>query len=61
MSESIADSTLSVACRKIGVAPEALGQQHLERLIDHVSHGIRLFCPPDKVPDMMLEIAEVFE
>jgi len=61
MSESIADSTLAVACRKVGVTPETLGPQHLETLIDQVSHGIRLFCPPDKVQEMMLEIAAVFE
>lgn len=61
MSEPIVETMLAVALRRAKIAPETLQPRHLENIYQELGHGIRLFCPPEKVPQMMLELAALAE
>lgn len=61
VSPAIADATLQVACKRAKVTPAELSQQHLEALLQEISHGIRLFCPAEKHGEMMLALAKLAE
>jgi len=61
VSESVVDSMLAVACRKTGTTEQTLEPAHLEEVLGQLSYGIRLFCPADKVAEMMLELADLAE
>lgn len=53
----VVDSMLAVACRKTGVAPPDVRPEHLERILHELSHGIRAFCAPESLGQMMVELA----
>ena len=53
----VVDPMLAVACRKLGVPPRGVRPEHLEPLLHELSHGIRLFCAPDQLGQMMVELA----
>jgi hypothetical protein len=55
------DAMLSVACRRVGVTAGTLEREHLEALLQELSHGIRLFCRPEDVARMMIELADLAE
>jgi hypothetical protein len=61
MSGSVADAVLAVACRKAEVSPKDLDARHLEVVLQQISHGIRLFCLPDRQGEMMLALAKLAE
>jgi aminotransferase class V len=49
MSAPIVDSMLAVAVRKAGQTPRTLEPQHVEGILQQLSHRIRLFCPPERM------------
>jgi hypothetical protein len=53
----VVDPMLAVACRKRGLSPRSVGPEHLEALLQELSHGIRLFCAPEQLGQMMVELA----
>jgi hypothetical protein len=55
------DSMLKVAMSHLDLSSDRLDEGDLERLISELSAGIRLFCDPARVPDMMLELADLLE
>jgi hypothetical protein len=61
ISDSSTEAMLQVACRKANVAPGELGAPQLEAVLAEISHGIRLFCPPERQAEMMLALAELAE
>lgn len=54
-------SMLTVVCRNHGIEQPPQSLDHLERLVEALSHGIRTFCPAHEVPRLMLAIAELLE
>jgi len=53
------DSMLAIACRRLGATPESLSEGDLDALLQELSPGIRLFCAPERVPHMMLDLASI--
>jgi hypothetical protein len=58
-SAHVVDSQLAVACKKAGVTPRSVGPQHVEAILHELSHGIRAFCAPASLGQMMVELAEL--
>lgn len=58
-SAPVVDSQLAVACRKAGVAPRSIGPEHLETILHELSHGVRAFCAPESLGQMMVELASL--
>ena len=58
-STAVVDSLLAVACRKAGIAPREVGPQHVEAILHELSHGVRAFCAPESLGQMMVELASL--
>ena len=56
-SAHVVDSQLAVACRKAGIAPRAVEPHNVEAILHELSHGIRVFCAPESLGQMMVELA----
>ena len=54
-------SMLTVVCKNRGIEQPPQSLQHLERLVEELSPGIRMFCPAHEVPRLMLAIADILE
>jgi hypothetical protein len=42
-----------------GVTPESMSAEDLSSVVEEVMIGLRLFCTPSRIPDLMLELAEL--
>ena len=58
-SAHVVDSQLAVACRKVGIAPRQIGPEHVEAILHELSHGVRAFCAPESLGQMMVELASL--
>ena len=56
-SPAVVDSLLAVSCRKVGVDPREVSLQHVEGILHELSHGVRAFCAPEQLGQMMVELA----
>jgi hypothetical protein len=61
LSPMMVDSVLARALRTRQVTIEALTQTQLEELACDVMVGLRLFVPEERLPQLMLDLAEVLE
>lgn len=61
LSPMMVDSVLARALRSRQVTPEAMTQAELEELACDIMVGLRLFVPEERLPQLMLDLAEVLE
>ncbi|HLK36890.1 MAG TPA: hypothetical protein VKU41_09080 [Polyangiaceae bacterium] len=59
LSPIIVDSVLDKALRARDVKPAMLGPDALSEITSDIMVGLRLFVPEDRLPNLMLELAEV--
>ncbi|HSN99760.1 MAG TPA: hypothetical protein VLS89_15800 [Candidatus Nanopelagicales bacterium] len=59
----ISRSTVSAMLRTVvaerGLAPDRMTADELVALVEEVMIGLRLFCSPRRLPDLMLELADL--
>ena len=61
VSRSNAKASLDVALKRLGLGEERIGASRLERVVSETMIGLRLFCPTDRVGDLMVDLAEFCE
>lgn len=61
LSPMMVDSVLARALRSRQVTPEAMSQTELEDVSCDIMVGLRLFVPEERLPQLMLDLAEVLE
>lgn len=61
LSHTSVESTLGVAAGRIGVSLEHLEPSEVEHLVAEAMVGLRIFCDPEKLPDLMLDLADYCE
>ena len=54
-------SMLAVVCKNCSIDQPPQSLQHLEKLVEALSPGIRTFCPAHEVPRLMLALADLLE
>jgi hypothetical protein len=55
------DAMLASACRQLELDPDTIDARGLERMIDRLGSGVRLFCRPEQLPHLMLDLADLAE
>ncbi len=56
-----AAAVVKASIARLGYTGAALSADQLERLVAETMIGLRLFCAPARLPDLMLELAELCE
>lgn len=51
-------SMLTTVLAHRGVSEHYIHADNLVELVEEVMRGLRLFCAPDRLPDLMIELAE---
>jgi hypothetical protein len=54
----LAESTLAQALAASGCNTASFGPGHAETVIEHAMIGLRMFCEPGRLPDLMIALAE---
>lgn len=58
MSRTSVKSTLRVVLLRIGTSAEELQAKDAERVVSESMVGLRLFCDPNRLPQLMLDLAD---
>jgi hypothetical protein len=53
------DSMLRRSLDRIGTTPGGVTPKNLENVVEEVMVGLRLFCEPQRLPELMVELAEL--
>ena len=53
------DSILASACARAQVTPAHVDSHSLERLLQELQAGIRIFCKAEQVPEVMADLASL--
>jgi hypothetical protein len=61
LSPMMVDSVLARALRSRQITPDIVSQAQLEELACDIMVGLRLFVAEDRLPQLMLDLAEVLE
>lgn len=56
-----AQSSLKKAFERMGIDPSDLTPENLPEIVSEAMVGIRIFCPPEKIGDFMVDLAELCE
>jgi hypothetical protein len=59
ISKILVRSVLTASLSRIGVLEADVRPRELERLVEEAMLGLRLWVPADRLPDLMLELAEL--
>jgi hypothetical protein len=58
VSPILAESTLAQALGAKRLSPASFGPAHADAVIEHAMVGLRMFCDPTRLPDLMIALAE---
>jgi hypothetical protein len=58
ISPLLVHSTLRSALNHQRTSPGAFERKHITGVVEHAMIGMRLFCDPARLPDLMIELAE---
>ncbi len=61
LSRTSVESTLGVSADRLGISLENLEPREVENLVAQAMIGLRIFCNPDRLPDLMLDLADYCE
>lgn len=61
LSEASVTAALGTALARRGLTPEQLGPEELPEVVAEAMVGLRMFCAPERVGDLMLDLAEYCE
>lgn len=56
-----AKSSLTKAFERMGIDPSDLTRENLPEIVSEAMVGIRIFCPPERIGDFMVDLAEYCE
>lgn len=59
ISRSTMTAMLKTVMTERGISPESMSAEDLAGVVEEVMIGLRLFCTPSRIPDLMLELAEL--
>lgn len=59
VSPLLVHSTLRNALSHVKATPSTLERRDLSRVVEHAMVGMRLFCDPERLPTLMVELAEL--
>jgi len=54
----LAESTLTQSLAAHGRSPATFGPADADAVVEHAMVGLRLFCDPGRLPDLMIALAE---
>jgi hypothetical protein len=55
------DAVLGKALRASGLASASLADGRIDSVVEEAMIGLRMFVAPNKLPDLMVELAEILE
>lgn len=58
LSTASVDATLEASLAELGLEAEGVGPKELEALVERAMLGLRLFCSEDRLPELMLDLAD---
>ena len=61
LSHASIEATLSTVLEKKRLSPAELGPADLPEVVAEAMVGLRLFCDPERLPDLMVDLAELCE
>lgn len=61
LSQASVSAALGTALRKRGLTPQTLGPEKLPEVVAEAMVGLRMFCDPARVGDLMIDLAEYCE
>jgi hypothetical protein len=59
LSKILVRSVLKASCDRIGVGPSDVWPRDMERLVEEVMRGLRVWVSTERLPDLMIELAEL--
>jgi hypothetical protein len=59
ISRIIVRSVLTASVSKVGVSLHDVWPRDMERVVEEAMRGLRLFVPEERLPELMLELAEL--
>lgn len=59
VSPMMADSALRKAVAECGTSPTGLEPNQLSMVTEHAMVALRLFCPTERLPELMIALAEL--
>jgi hypothetical protein len=59
ISRATASAMLKTVLDERGIVPEQMTPEDLIGVVEEVMIGLRLFCNPKRLPDLMIELAEL--
>lgn len=61
LSRESVEATLTTVLTKRGLTPDRLDSGNLPEVVAEAMIGLRLFCAPDRIGDLMLDLADYCE
>lgn len=61
LSQASVDASLKTVLGKRGLTPERLSADDLGAVVSEAMVGLRMFCAPERVGDLMLDLADYCE
>jgi hypothetical protein len=61
LSQASVTASLDTALEKRGLSPQTLGADELPNVVAEAMVGLRMFCDPARVGDLMMDLAEYCE
>ena len=61
LSQASVTAALGSALKKYGLSPQTLGREELPEVVAEAMVGLRMFCDPALVGDLMVDLAEYCE
>ncbi len=59
ISKILVRSVVNASLRRINVLEGDVWPRDMERLVEEAMRGLRLWVPPDRLPGLMIELAEL--
>ena len=58
LSDASVHATLGTVLERRGLSPAGLGPEDLPQVVAQAMVGLRMFCDPEKLPELMVDLAD---